>query len=93
MKTLAEDKESQKARRQMILDESRQYFESLAAQYPDDEDVSASITKYQMVLEEGKTTSATLGNTTETATAQLEHGKSAILANSMYDYSEKAIPP
>ena len=90
MKTLAEDKESQKARRQMILNESRQYFESLAAQYPDDEDVSASITKYQMVLEEGEATSATLGNTTETATAQLENGKSSILANGMYDYSEKA---
>jgi Heterokaryon incompatibility protein (HET) len=90
MKTIAEDNGRQETLRQMICDESRQYFESVAAQFADDEDISAMLAPYQTVHEERQATSETLKITTETATAKLEDVKPDILANNMYHHNEKA---
>ncbi|KAJ4286286.1 hypothetical protein N0V90_013320 [Kalmusia sp. IMI 367209] len=90
IKRIAEDNDRQETLRQMIFNESRQYFESLAAKFPDDEDVSAMLAQYQTVREEGQAASETLKITTETATAKLEDAKPDILANSMFHHNEKA---
>jgi hypothetical protein len=74
----------------MILDESRQFFEPVATQFPDNEDVSAMLAQYQTVLEEGQATSEMLKITAETATTELEDGKPKILANNMFHHNEKA---
>jgi hypothetical protein len=90
MKTIAEDNDRQETLRQMILDESRQFFEPVATQFPDNEDVSAMLAQYQTVLEEGQATSEMLKITAETATTELEDGKPKILANNMFHHNEKA---
>lgn len=89
-KTITEDHERQMKLSQVIVEESRQSFESLAAQFPDDDDVSALISEYKTVSEVGQTTSNTLKTTTETATAELEESKPQILANKMFLHDEKA---
>ncbi|KAJ4346506.1 uncharacterized protein N0V89_010435 [Didymosphaeria variabile] len=89
MKTIAEDKARQKALSQMILDESRQYFEAVAAQFPDDENAAAMFAQFETVVEEGEASSEALSVTTETATARLEDGKPNILANNMFNHNEK----
>ena len=93
MKTIAEDKDRHEILRQMIFDDLRQYIESVAAQFPNDEDISARLAQYQTVLEEGQATSETLKIMTETATAKLEDGKPNILANKMFPSQRKGVPP
>jgi Heterokaryon incompatibility protein (HET) len=90
IKTLAEDRDRLETLRQMIRDQSHQYFELVAAQFPDHRNVSAMLAQYQTAFEEGQATSETLKITTETATARLEDGKSDILANNIYNHNEKA---
>ncbi|KAL1597237.1 hypothetical protein SLS60_008819 [Paraconiothyrium brasiliense] len=90
LKTIAEDNARQEKLREFIQDESRQYFDSLAAQFPDDEDVSAIIAQYQTAVEEGEATSETLRITTKTATAKLQDTKPDILANNMFHHNENA---
>lgn len=90
IKTIAEDNARQETLRQMILDEARQHFVTVAAQFADDEDVSATLAQYQTLLKEGQATSETLKTTTETATAELEDRKPDILANNMFRHNEKA---
>jgi hypothetical protein len=89
-KTITEDHDRQMTLSQVIAEESRQYFESLAAQFPGDDNVSALISEYETLLEAGRTTSNTLKTTTETATAKLEEGKPQILANKLFLHDEKA---
>ena len=88
-KMIAEDQERQMMLRQIIVEESRQYFESLAAQFPGDNQVSALISDYKTALETGQTVSNGLKTTTETATANLEESKPKILANKMFLHDEK----
>lgn len=90
IKTIAEDRNMQDKLSQMISEEARQYFEAVAAQFPDDKDHSAMFIQYQALLEEKEATSETFKNTIETTTAQLEDGKPQILSNKMFDHGEKA---
>jgi hypothetical protein len=89
-KTIAEDNSRQKRMGQMLFEESRQYFESVTAQFPNDEGISAALTKYQMVLKERQATLERVGNTTETTIAKLENTKPDILGNNMFHHNEKA---
>lgn len=89
-KTITEDHDRYMTLSQRIAQESRQYFEYLAAQFPSNDEVSALISEYNTVLEAGQTTSNTLKTTTETATAKLEEGKPQILANKMFLHDKKA---
>ncbi|KAH8585979.1 heterokaryon incompatibility protein-domain-containing protein [Bisporella sp. PMI_857] len=90
MKTITEDYERRMTLSQIIVEESRQYFESLAAQFPGDDEVSALISEYKTGLEAEQTTSNSLKTTTETATAKLEEGKLQILENKMFLHDKKA---
>jgi len=90
MKTITEDYELYMRLSRMIVEDTRQYFESLDARYPNDDDISALTSEYKTVSEARETTSNTLKTTTETATAKLEEAKPKILGNSMFLHGEKA---
>jgi hypothetical protein len=88
---LAEDKVRRERLRQMTHDETRQYFESVTALFPDDEDVLKSFAEGQKLLKEEQATWEMFQNVTDTAIAQNEDMKLDILANrSAFRDNEKA---
>lgn len=89
-RSIIEDQDRQMSLKQIIGEESRQYFESLVAQFPGDDAVLALISEHSTVLEEGQIISESLKTTTETAAVKLEESKPRILANKMFLHDEKA---
>jgi hypothetical protein len=88
-KTITEDYERHMRLGQIIVEESRQHFESLTAQFPDDDKISALVSEYKTALEARQTTSNTLKTTTETAIARLKEVKQT-LTNKIFLHDEKA---
>lgn len=89
-KTITEDYEKYMTTMNIMVEESRRYFEYVAAQYPGDDECSALISEYKTVSEAGEIIMNTLKTTTETVTANLEELKPQTLANTMFLHNKKA---